>query len=90
MKKDRLVLGNAFALTAGIYYAGCYILALIAPQLFLKISASWFHMFNLEQIENTTLTDPEQFLFGMMSCAINAWIFGFLLGWSVELFNRKK
>lgn len=85
-----MVLGNAFALSTGIYYVGCYILALIAPQLFLNVTASWFHMFDLGRIGQATATNPASFMLGLVSLAISAWFFGFILGWSIELFSKKK
>ena len=90
MKTDKMVLGNAFALASGIYYVGCYVLALIAPQLFLNVTASWFHMFDLTKIGQTTTTNPVSFIIGLVSLAISAWLFGFILGWSIELFSKKK
>ena len=90
MKTDKIVLGNAFALATGIYYVGCYILALIAPQLFLNVTASWFHMFDLGRIGQATATNPVSFMLGLVSLVISAWLFGFILGWSIELFSKKR
>ena len=90
MKTDKITLGKAFALAGGIYYTGCYIFALIAPRFFLNISASWFHMVDLGKIGQITIADPGSFLLGLVSFTINAWFIGVLLGWSIELFSRKK
>lgn len=90
MKTDKIVLGNAFALASGIYYVGCYILALIAPQLFLNVTASWFHMFDLGKIGQSTPSNPGAFALGLVSLVVSAWLFGFILGGSIELFSKKR
>lgn len=90
MKTDKVVLGNAFALTSGVYYVGCYVLALVAPQFFMDVSASWFHMFDLTKFGQLTSTNPLNFVIGLVTLAVTAWVFGFILGWSIEFFSKKK
>ena len=81
---------NAFALAGGIYYAACYILALMAPQFFLNVTALWFHMIDIEKIARATTINPTEFILGLVTFVVNAWLFGYILGWSISLFNRKK
>lgn len=90
MNIHKNALANALALAAGIYYAACYVLALIAPQLFLSITASWFHMIDIEKIARATTINPTQFILGLVTFTVNAWLFGYILGWSIEIFSKKK
>lgn len=89
MKNYKFVLANALALTGGIYYAICYIFALIAPQLFLQITKSWFHMIEINKIARLTTFSIQEFIFGLLTFTVNAWILGFLFGWSIERFSKK-
>lgn len=90
MNVSKTVLANAFALAGGIYYIGCYLLALVAPQFFLNISASWFHMIDLEKIAKMTTTNLTTLITGLVTLALSAWLFGYILGWSIEVMNKKK
>lgn len=90
MKISKLAFAHGLALASSIYYVTCYVLALIAPQFFLDISASWFHMIDIEKIGKATATSPLIFFSGLVTLAISAWLFGYVLGWSIELFSKKK
>ncbi|OGK10759.1 hypothetical protein A2767_06250 [Candidatus Roizmanbacteria bacterium RIFCSPHIGHO2_01_FULL_35_10] len=87
MKTNKMVLANAFALTIGIVYVVCRILVSIFPELFLQISRSWFHIIDLT---NAGQADSGSGLFvvGLISSVVTAWLFGYLLGWSIEFFNN--
>lgn len=89
MKKDKTVLANAFALTIGITYVVCRLLVMLFPQMFLQITKSWFHLIDLTKISGNDLNFGF-FVLGLLSSVISAWLFGYLLGWSIEYFHKQK
>lgn len=89
MKTDKTILANAFALTIGITYIVCRLLVGLFPDLFLQITRSWFHLIDLTRISGADLS-LSLFVLGLVSSVITAWLFGYLLGWSLEYFRQKK
>ncbi len=83
-----MVLANAFGLTIGIVYVVCRLLVSLFPQLSMQITKSWFHLVDLTKIVNNDL-GLGLFILGLVSSVIAAWLFGYLLGWSIELFSKK-
>ncbi|OGK12167.1 hypothetical protein A3C98_04835 [Candidatus Roizmanbacteria bacterium RIFCSPHIGHO2_02_FULL_37_15] len=88
MKIDKVVLANAFALTMGITYIVCRLLVSLFPRLFMQITRSWFHLIDLTRISGADL-GLELFILGLLSSIVSAWLFGYLLGWSIEYFSKK-
>jgi len=88
MKFTKEVLANAFALSIGVTYIVCRLLVSLFPGLFLQITKSWFHLIDLSKISGTDL-GVGLFILGLVSSTISAWLFGYLLGWSIEYFNKK-
>jgi len=89
MKTDKMVLANAFALTIGITYIVCRLLVSLFPELFMQITKSWFHLIDLTKISGNDLR-LGLFILGLVSSVVAAWLFGYLLGWSIEYFSQKK
>jgi|GEM_PF-5622952 len=87
MKLTKKVLANAFALTGGIYWIINYLFFLILP------SASAATFSRLAQGAGITGVDSASFdltvlIFGGLMFIIFAWLFGYILGWSIEYFSR--
>lgn len=89
MKTDKMVLANAFGLTIGITYVVCRLLVTLFPELAMQITKSWFHLIDLSKISGNDL-NLGLFVLGLLSSVVTAWLFGYLLGWSIEYFARKK
>lgn len=89
MKGNKLVLANAFGLTIGITYVVCRLLVSLFPEISLQITRSWFHLVDLTKMSGNNL-GLDLFILGLVSSVVTAWLFGYLLGWSIELFNKKK
>ena len=89
MKIDKMVLANAFALTIGITYIVCRLLVSLFPGLFMQITRSWFHLIDLTRISGADL-GLGLFILGLLSSIVSAWLFGYLLGWSIEYFSKQK
>lgn len=89
MKTDKMVLANAFALTIGIIYVVCRLLVILFPGLFMQITRSWFHLIDLTRISGVDL-GVGLFVIGLISSVVSAWLFGYLLGWSIEYFSKQK
>lgn len=90
MKVDKIVLANAFALTIGITYIVCRFLATFVPELFMQITRSWFHLIELEQVRGRAFLGLDYFVLGLITSVGAAWLFGYVLGWSIEYFSKKK
>ena len=88
MKTGKMVLANAFALTIGIAYVVCRLLVSLFPELFMQITKSWFHLIDLTRISGAELS-LNLFVLGLISSVVSAWLFGYLLGWSIEYFSKK-
>lgn len=89
MKTDKMVLANAFGLTIGTTYIVCRLLVSLFPELFMQITKSWFHLIDLTKISGNDLGFG-LFVSGLLSSIVTAWLFGYLLGWSIEYFGKKK
>ena len=89
MRTSKMVLANAFALTTGIAYVVCRLLVSLFPDLFIQISKSWFHIIDLSNMGQVDL-GSELFAIGLISSVVTAWFFGYLLGWSIEFFSKRK
>ncbi len=89
MKSDKTTLANAFALTIGIIFIVCRLLVSLFPELSMQITRSWFHLIDLTKISGIDLS-LGLFVLGLVSSVISAWIFGYILGWSIELFSKRK
>ena len=89
MKIKKEVFANSFALTIGVTYVVCRILVGLFPSLSMQITRSWFHLIDLTKIRGMDLS-LNLFLLGLISSVVSAWLFGYLLGWSIEYFSDKK
>ena len=89
MKFHKTILANAFALTIGVTYLICRLLTMLVPGMFMQITKSWFHLIDLTRISGSDL-GPGLFILGLLSSVISAWLFGYLLGWSIEYFSKQK
>ena len=89
MKSNKIVLANAFALTIGVTYIVCRLLVSLFPGLSMQITRSWFHLVDLTKISGADL-GIDLLVLGLASSVLSAWLFGYLLGWSIEFFNKNK
>ena len=78
---------NALAAASVVYYLLCAVLAMIAPQFLLGMFQSWFHGINVTQLA-TTQRSFGSFLFGLISLAVVAWIFGYVWGWMYNKLSK--
>jgi len=88
MKTDRTVLANALAVASGIFYLGCYLVALLFPGLLVLVAKSWMHSVEISQ--RAVVLTPNSFVVGLVSILVVAWLFGYILGWAIEMFEEKK
>lgn len=80
-------LGNGMAAAGLIVYAVCRLAVLIAPDFVFGISRSWFHGINIEPSTAESFSLP-LFLYGLLTFGIFAWIFGYLLAYAYNRFNK--
>jgi hypothetical protein len=82
MKIKEMALANALGALGLIYYLGCYAIAVVAPDVYKSIAASWFHMVNLSGLWSAS---QGNFVLGLVSFTVVSWISGWLFAW---LYNR--
>lgn len=78
---------NSLALASIVFYVACALLAVVAPNFLLGMFQSWFHGINVTQLA-TTQRSLGSFLFGLISLAVVAWVFGYVLAWFYEKWSK--
>ena len=89
MKKNTFVLANALGATFGALSVGCILVILVAPDLYVAIENLWFHGRNLSVLGPVRL----EFFSGIASILTFAgfgWIVGYMYGWFIEFFSKRK
>ena len=89
MKLTKELLANAFALTAGILWVIDSLFVLLFPRFSLVLTRMWFHGLNIKPLGKFRITAYD-FVVGGVLLLISAWVVGYVLGWSLEYFQKKK
>lgn len=79
-------MANAFGAIGAVFYLGCYLIALTGPDLYKAVAQSWFHMMDLSSLWKSA---PSNFLLGVVSFTIIAWVSGWILAFAYNFFNKK-
>jgi len=88
MKLKEAVWANALAATMGFVYVVCALLVGLFPEVFKAVAISWFHGFDLGKI--WTAAPRGNFVLGLVSAVIGAWLVGYLFAWLYNRFNKSK
>lgn len=88
MKLTKESLANALGLVTVISWVVCSAFVAFLPDLSLTISSWWMHGLDITALGNWNLTFGN-FLWGGVSLSISGWLFGYLLGWGLEYFNKR-
>ncbi|MDP3998714.1 MAG: DUF5676 family membrane protein [bacterium] len=78
---------NSLALASVVFYLACALLAIVVSDFLLGMFQSWLHGINVTQLA-TTQRSFGSFLFGLISLAVVAWIFGYVLAWFYEKWSK--
>lgn len=82
MKFKQTALANTLGLLGAAYFLLCYVLVLVAPDVYRTISQSWAHGVDLSSIWSP---NSDGFFLGLVSFTGASWITGWLFGW---VYNR--
>ncbi len=86
MKLTKESLANALGLVTAISWTVCSAFVALFPELSLIITKWWMHGMSLAGDWNLNFAN---FLWGGVTMSISAWLFGYILGWSLEYFSKK-
>lgn len=79
MKLNERAVATSAAVLGGIYFIGCYVLVLVAPDVYKNIAQSWAHGVNIDLIWNPMAGNA---ILGFLSfvgfSAVTGWVFAFL------------
>lgn len=87
MKLNEKALANAAGALGAAYYLACYVVALILPDLYKSIAASWFHMLDLSAAWKSV---PEGLVLGVVTFTAASWVSGWLLAVAYNKFIKSK
>lgn len=73
-----IALANSVATAFGLFYVGCLVLTLIAPDLVFNIARGWFHNFNLDVVKPTGGLDIGSSFLGLVSYIVTIWVVTYL------------
>jgi len=88
IKNRKRVLGNAFSLTALIFWVLYFILFLIYPIGFPLLNSILYLVLGAGSLLGTSLT--LLFVGGGLVVYILSWLLGYTLGWSIGLYNKQE
>jgi len=80
MKLKESVWANASAIFIGVVYLFCRFAIALFPGLSMQVTRSWFHGFDMANIW-TPREFSENFLLGLVSAVLLAWVAGWLFAW---------
>ena len=89
MKHAPIVTGHAAGATTALVYTICRLLVGLFPEWMFSLGQSWFHGIELQKISNWNLT-TENFITGLVSATVSAWLIGFLFAKFYNMFLGKK
>ena len=82
MKLNKKAFAGAAAALGAAYYLACYVIVLVAPDVYRDVAQSWAHGVNISAIWRPMTGN---FLTGIVSFTGTSWISGWLLAF---LYNR--
>lgn len=88
MKLTKKSLANALGLTIAIVWAVCSVFVALLPDFSMVVTKWWMHGMDITLLGNWNL-NLANFLLGGITLAISGWLFGYVLGWSLEYFSEK-
>lgn len=84
---DPMVTANAAGFTTGIVYVACRLFVGFSPGFMLSVAQSWFHTTDLGRVR--TPGGVDEFILGLATSVIFAWLVGYLFGWAYTKFSKK-
>lgn len=88
MKHHPKATANAAAVVTAIVYVVCRQAFVWLPELSMGIARSWFHGIDISQIAATTIP-TDNFLLGLVTAAVAAWLVGYLFATAYNWFAKK-
>lgn len=89
MKHPPITTANALAVTAAFVYVVCRALVGLLPDFMFSMGQSWFHGIQLQKLGTWTLT-TENFIWGLLSLTVTAWLSGYVYASVYNLFLGKR
>ncbi len=89
MKKDPIATAHALATTTIIVYIACALFFILAPDLSIAITKTWFHGIDISSIDARSNT-MSSFVLGLVSASISAWLVGYLYALLYNSFAKKR
>lgn len=89
MKHNTFVLANALGATFGALSVGCILVILVAPDLYAVIENLWLHGRNLSVLGPVRL-ELMNATTGVLTFAGFGWVVGYVYGWFLEFFSKRK
>ncbi len=89
MKKNSMATANAFAATIIVVYVTCALFFVLAPDVSMAITKTWFHGIDISLINGRTNT-INSFVLGLVSAAISSWLVGYIFALFYTSFAKKK
>lgn len=89
MKHDSMATANAAGLVTVAVYFVCRLLVGLFPDLSFAVAQSWFHGIELQKLSSWNLT-TENFVLGIVSATITAWLIGWCFAHCYNMFLKKK
>ena len=90
LSHDPIVIANAAAATVAVVFVVCRLAFLLAPELSLAISKTWFHGIDISKIAATSAAaDPGSFILGLVTSIAAAWAVGYLFANLYNYFVKK-
>jgi hypothetical protein len=86
MKLTKRNLANGLALATAILWVPCAAFVAVFPDFSLKVTKWWMHGMDVAAFNISW----NNFVWGGLTLIAAFWIVGYVLGWSLELVDRKK
>ncbi len=88
MKLTKKSLANGLAFVTAIAWVICSAFVILLPDFSLTVTKWWMHGMDILSLGDWNL-NLNNFLLGGVTLTISAWLFGYVLGWSLEYFSEK-
>ncbi|NOY15206.1 MAG: hypothetical protein GXP43_03235 [bacterium] len=88
MKDKKMIWANALALTTAVIWVVCSLFVVVFPGVSMLLMGWWMHGATMEGMMAFRV-GVNDFLLGGVSLTISAWLTGFVLGWSLEYFEKR-
>lgn len=89
MKHYPVSTANAAGATTAVIYIACRLLVGLFPDWMFAMGQSWFHGIELQKLGTWNLT-TSNFITGLVSASVFAWLTGYLFAWFYNMFLGKK